>query len=117
MGSANKTKALQLPQWLGNEYFERLDMNGAFSNIEKAVVTFDYIISHYGYSFQTTRGGGVTTITVTAGETCPITAQLVAKIGRNNNGQTTIDIQTTIDQTVTNEHHELGRDNGKGGPR
>lgn len=36
MGSVNKTTNLGLPQWLGNEYFERTDMNDAFKSIDDA---------------------------------------------------------------------------------
>lgn len=34
MGSVNKTSHLQLPQWLGNEYLKREDMNDAFAKID-----------------------------------------------------------------------------------
>ena len=34
MGSANKTSFLKLPQWLGNEYLKREDMNDAFAKID-----------------------------------------------------------------------------------
>ena len=34
MGSVSKTERLKLPQWLGNEYFERTDMNDAFKAID-----------------------------------------------------------------------------------
>ena len=34
MGSVNKTSYLKLPQWLGNEYLKREDMNDAFAKID-----------------------------------------------------------------------------------
>lgn len=39
MGSASKTERLKLPQWLGNEYFERTDMNDAFKAIDEGYGT------------------------------------------------------------------------------
>lgn len=116
MAYQNSTPLLGLPIWQGSDYMDWEDWNGAWEKIENALADFDYIIRKYGYTFQTTRSGGVTTMTVTAKETCPIVAKLVAAIGRNNSGQTTITITTTIDQTITQEKHTLGRDNGEGGP-
>lgn len=99
MGSANKTKALQLPQWLGNEYFERLDMNGAFSNIEKAVATFDYLARTYGVS-ETYPDADTGTITATVGSGSPVTATRSTVVSEAD-GVTTYVETTTIDGEET----------------
>lgn len=99
MGSANKTKALQLPQWLGNEYFERLDMNGAFSNIEKAVATFDYLASTYGVT-ETYPDADTGTITATVDSSAPVTATRQTVISESD-GTTTYVETTTIDGETT----------------
>lgn len=99
MGSANKTKALQLPQWLGNEYFERLDMNGAFSNIEKAVATFDYLASTYGVT-ETYPDADTGTITATVGSGSPVTATRSTVVSEAD-GVTTYVETTTIDGEET----------------
>ena len=98
MGSANKTKALQLPQWLGNEYFERLDMNGAFSNIEKAVATFDYLARTYGVS-ETYPDADTGTITCTVDSTAPVTATRTTVVSESD-GTRTYTETTTIDGTA-----------------
>lgn len=74
MGSANKTKVLDLPQWLGNEYFERLDMNEAFSSIEEAVVSFDFLCDRYGYSFTKTSNDNSTVFDFKITGNCPYAA-------------------------------------------
>ena len=99
MGSANKTKALQLPQWLGNEYFERLDMNGAFSNIEKAVATFDYLARTYGVT-ETYPDADTGTITATVGSGSPVTATRSTVVSEAD-GVTTYVETTTIDGVET----------------
>ena len=99
MGSANKTKALQLPQWLGNEYFERLDMNGAFSNIEKAVATFDYLANLYGVS-ETYPDADTGTITATVGSGSPVTATRSTVVSEAD-GVTTYVETTAIDGEET----------------
>lgn len=99
MGSANKTKALQLPQWLGNEYFERLDMNGAFSNIEKAVATFDYLARTYGVT-ETYPDADTGTITATVGSGSPVTATRSTVVSEAD-GVTTYVETTTIDGVST----------------
>ena len=99
MGSANKTKALQLPQWLGNEYFERLDMNGAFSNIEKAVATFDYLAAQYGVT-ETYPDADTGTITATVGSGSPVTATRATVVSEAD-GVTTYVETTTIDGVET----------------
>lgn len=99
MGSANKTKALQLPQWLGNEYFERLDMNGAFSNIEKAVATFDYLARTYGVS-ETYPDADTGTITATVASGSPVTATRSTVVSEAD-GVTTYVETTTIDGETT----------------
>lgn len=99
MGSANKTKALQLPQWLGNEYFERLDMNGAFSNIEKAVATFDYLARTYGVT-ETYPDADTGTITATVGSGSPVTATRSTVVSEAD-GVTTYVETTNIDGVAT----------------
>lgn len=99
MGSANKTKALQLPQWLGNEYFERLDMNGAFSNIEKAVATFDYLARTYGVS-ESYPDADTGTITATVGSGSPVIATRSTVVNEAD-GVTTYVETTTIDGEET----------------
>lgn len=99
MGSANKTKALQLPQWLGNEYFERLDMNGAFSNIEKAVATFDYLARTYGVS-ESYPDADIGTITATVASGSPVTATRSTVVSEAD-GVTTYVETTTIDGEET----------------
>lgn len=99
MGSANKTKALQLPQWLGNEYFERLDMNGAFSNIEKAVATFDYLARTYGVT-ETYPDADTGTITATVASGSPVTATRSTVVSEAD-GVTTYVETTTIDGVET----------------
>ncbi len=99
MGSANKTKALQLPQWLGNEYFERLDMNGAFSNIEKAVATFDYLARTYGVS-ESYPDADTGTITATVASGSPVTATRSTVVSEAD-GVTTYVETTTIDGEET----------------
>lgn len=99
MGSANKTKALQLPQWLGNEYFERLDMNGAFSNIEKAVATFDYLARTYGVS-ESYPDADTGTITATVASGSPVTATRSTVVSEAD-GVTTYVETTTIDGEAT----------------
>ena len=99
MGSANKTKALQLPQWLGNEYFERLDMNGAFSNIEKAVATFDYLARTYGVT-ETYPAADTGTITATVASGSPVIATRSTVVSEAD-GVTTYVETTTIDGEET----------------
>lgn len=99
MGSANKTKALQLPQWLGNEYFERLDMNGAFSNIEKAVATFDYLARTYGVT-ETYPDADTGTITATVASGSPVTATRSTVVSEAD-GVTTYVETTNIDGEET----------------
>lgn len=41
MGSANKTENLNLPQWQGNEYLEREDLNTAFATIDTKTAKLD----------------------------------------------------------------------------
>ncbi len=100
MGSANKTKALQLPQWLGNEYFERLDMNGAFSNIEKAVATFDYLARTYGVS-ESYPDADTGTITATVGSGSPVTATRTTVVSESDGTRTYVETTTIGDTAVT----------------
>ena len=91
------------------------DWNEAWNKIEAALADFDYIINKYGYTFATTAASGVTTMTVTAKDTSPAEASLVAEISQAD-GQTVIDLTTTIGETVTKARHALNSQNGEGGP-
>ena len=76
MGSVNKTTNLGLPQWLGNEYFERTDMNDAFKSIDDAMQTVDYLAKKYGYTVvnSNTEEGKSPNIKLTVGDDSPVTA-------------------------------------------
>lgn len=99
MGSANKTKVLDLPQWLGNEYFERLDMNEAFSSIEEAVVSFDFLCDRYGYTLNIDKSTENTVFAYAVKEGCPYEAtKTVTKSVVD--GMPQFRTQITIDGTV-----------------
>lgn len=116
MGSTNKTPALALPQWLGNEYFERLDMNGAFASIEKAVADITYFMNAYSYTWSMSEADtGALTITVTLGEDCPVSASMTAVISEAENGDTTIDVTTVIDGETSKSQHTINDNGGEGG--
>lgn len=74
MGAALKTKVLNLPQWEGNEYFQRLDMNGSFASIEEAVVSFDFLCNKYGYTLNIDKSTENTVFNYSVKEDCPYTA-------------------------------------------
>lgn len=74
MASANKTKVLKLPQYLGNEYMHREDWNEAFRNIEEAVVSFDYLCDTYGYNLLISEEDGNKVFSYSVKEGCPYTA-------------------------------------------
>lgn len=74
MGAALTTEVLKLPQWEGNEYFQRLDMNDAFKSIEEAVVSFDFLMQKYGYTLAITEEEGNKVFSYTIKEGCPYTA-------------------------------------------
>lgn len=48
MGAVNRTKVLNLPQWEGNEYFLREDMNGAFKSIDDAMAVIGFLENQPG---------------------------------------------------------------------
>ena len=81
MPSANKTTHYGFPQWAGNEYLKREDMNEAFAiadrelnRVEDALQSFDRLAETYGYTFtkQTNENNTVFTETVKSGS--PVTA-------------------------------------------
>lgn len=92
-------------------------MNGAFSNIEKAVATFDYLSSTYGYTWTQTDSEeiGAITITVTLGSTSPVTGTQTAVISESEDGDTVIDVTTVLDGVTTNYTHTLSDEGGEGG--
>lgn len=117
MASANKTKVLGLPQWLGNEYMERMDWNESFETLEKAVADITYFMDNYSYTWtmQEAEDTGDLTITVTLGEDCPVSASMTAVITEAENGDTTIDVTTVIDGVTTKSQHTINDAGGEGG--
>ena len=74
-------------------------MNGAFSNIEKAVATFDYLASTYGVS-ESYPDADTGTITATVGSTSPVTATRQTVVSASGNVTTYVET-TTIDGVST----------------
>lgn len=100
MGAINRTKVLNLPQWEGNEYFTRLDMNDSFADIEDAVVSFDFLMQKYGYTLAIDKSTENKVFTYTIKSGCPYTAtKIVTKSVVD--GMTQFRTQITIDGTVT----------------
>ena len=116
MASANKTKILGLPQYLGNEYMQRQDWNDAFVNIESAIADITYLMDNYGYTWSMSEADtGALTITVTIGADCPQTSTMTAVITEAENGDTTIDVTTVIDGVTTKSQHTINDAGGEGG--
>ena len=113
MGSANKTKVLDLPQWLGNEYFERLDMNEAFVSIESAIDAVDYLASIYDYDISINESGNTTTTTLTVKSTSPVTASRKT-VETVNDGSTSYVVTVTIDGESETMTHTIGTTTGSG---
>lgn len=116
MASANKTKILNLPQYLGNEYMQRQDWNEAFISIESAIADITYLMDNYGYTWSMSEADtGALTITVTIGADCPQTATMTAVITEAENGDTTIDVTTVIDGVTSKSSHTINDNGGEGG--
>lgn len=110
MGAASKTKILQLPQWLGNEYLERLDMNTAFANIESACATVDALAKTYGYSVAVS--GSTTTLTVNS--TSPVTA-VRKTVGSGVTGGMKYVVTVTIDGVAKTMTHIIANGESSSG--
>lgn len=100
MGAALTTPFLNLPQWEGNEYFTRLDMNDAFASIEKATATFDKLSDTYGYTLTIQNNEDNTVFTETVKSGSPITALRVTTKSTVD-GVLQFRKQITIGETVT----------------
>ena len=74
-------------------------MNGAFSNIEKAVATFDYLARTYGVT-ESYPDADTGTITATVGSGSPVTATRSTVVSEAD-GVTTYVETTTIDGEET----------------
>lgn len=101
MGAEITTEILGLPQWAGNEYFQRLDMNEAFKSIEEAVRQFDFLAQNYGYVYQKQDNDSGTQFTETIKETCPITATRVTTKHDNDGVKQYITVVTIADKSIT----------------
>lgn len=113
MGAINRTKVLGLPQWEGNEYFQRLDMNDAFANIEEASSRLDLLASTYGYDISISESGNTTTTTLTVKNTSPVTASRKT-VETANDGSTTYVVTVTIDGVSETMTHTIGTTTGSG---
>lgn len=118
MAVESKTTILGLPQWKGNEYLLREDMNTAFASIEDMLAEFGTIIDKDGYSYAMTEDDedGTMEIVVTAGSGSGHIATLTAVIGENESGATTVDVTTVIDGVTKKASHTFGDTEGQGGP-
>ena len=117
MASANKTKVLGLPQWLGNEYMERMDWNKSFETLERAVADITYFMDNYSYTWtmQEAEDTGDLAITVTLGEDCPVSASMTAVISEGDSGETVVDVTTVIDGVTSKSSHTINVNGGEGG--
>lgn len=113
MGSAVKTPVLDLPQWAGNEYFQREDMNKAFANIEEAFSRLELLASSYGYDISISESGKTTTTTLTVKSTSPIAASRKT-VETVNDGSTTYVVTVTIDGVSETMTHTIGTTAGSG---
>lgn len=113
MASANKTKVLRLPQYLGNEYMHREDWNEAFVSIESAINAVDYLASIYGYDISISESGNTTTTTLTVKSTSPVTASRKT-VETVNDGSTTYVVTVTIDGASETMTHTIGKTTGSG---
>ena len=116
MAVESKTTILGLPQWKGNEYLLRGDMNAAFASIEDMLAGFETLIDEDGYTYEMTEDeeAGTMQIVVTAGSGSGHTATLTAVIGENESGATTVDVTTVIDGVAKQASHVLGETEGQG---
>lgn len=101
MGAALTTEVLKLPQWEGNEYFQRLDMNDAFKSIEEAVRQYDYLANRYGYEYTKTESDGNTVFTETVAEGCPVTAKRVTTKSEVDGVKQFVTVVTIADKSIT----------------
>lgn len=113
MASANKTKVLRLPQYLGNEYMHREDWNEAFVSIESAINAVDYLASIYGYDISISESGKTTTTTLTVKSTSPVTASR-RTVETVNEGSTEYVVTVTIDGVSETMTHTIGTTTGSG---
>lgn len=113
MASANKTKVLRLPQYLGNEYMHREDWNEAFVSIESAINAVDYLASIYGYDISFSESGNTTTTTLTVKSTSPVTASRKT-VETVNDGSTEYVVTVTIDGVSEAMTHTIGTTTGSG---
>lgn len=113
MGSAVKTPVLGLPQWAGNEYFQREDMNKAFANIEEASSRLELLASTYGYDISISESGNTTTTTLTVKSTSLVTASRKT-VETVNDESTTYVVTVTIDGESETMTHTIGTTTGSG---
>lgn len=102
------TDFIDIPEW----------QNPNAQAVEKAVATFDYLASTYGYTYtqSDSEETGATTIVVTLGSTSPVAGTLTAVISENEQGETVAEVTTTIDGETVNGTHTIGDEGGEGGP-
>lgn len=93
-------------------------LNENFLALEKAVATFDYLSSTYGYTYTQSDNdeAGTTTIVVTLSSESPVTGTQTAVISENEQEETVIDVTTVLDGVTTNYTHTLSDEGGEGGP-
>ena len=116
MATKNRTTFFDLPQWMGNEYLKREEVNAAFANIDNGLVTFDKLMEKYGYTKRKDAdvAKGTKTISVTISEACPVAASLVAVFSKVG-GDTVVEVTTTIGESVEKMKHTMSKDGtGKG---
>lgn len=101
MGAEITTEILGLPQWAGNEYFQRLDMNAAFKSIEDAVRQFDFLAQKYGYVYQKQENDSGTQFAEMIKETCPITATRVTTKSVNDGVKIYTTVVTIAGKSIT----------------
>lgn len=77
--------------------------------------TFDELMNTYSYTW-TMEGEDTTTITVTLGEDCPVSASMTAIISEGDSGETVVDVTTVIDGVTKKEQHTINDNGGEGGP-
>lgn len=77
--------------------------------------TFDELMNTYSYTW-TMESEDTTTITVTLGEDCPVSASMTAVISEGDSGETVVDVTTVIDGVTTKSQHTINDNGGKGGP-
>lgn len=112
MATKEKTPNYGLPQWAGNEYLRREDMNEAFaisdrelkrveSSAEDAVRQFDFLAQKYGYVYQKQENDSGTQFTETIKETCPLTATRVTTKSVNDGVKIYTTVVTIAGKSIT----------------